>query len=232
MKIKLFVFDMAGTTVDDAGDSVAVCLAAALANAGVVVSHAQIDPVMGIPKPMAIRELLTLVRGGEPSDGEVNIIHEDFRARMVAHYRSDPSVNQVPGADEVFATLKRSGVRVALDTGFDREIVRVILSRLGWDGVVDDWVASDEVARGRPWPDMIHELMKRAGITDAAQVAKVGDSVSDIEEGLNAKCGWVGAIRNVRTRDELHRFPGVHAMDSIREIPAALGLSRAAGSPS
>ena len=36
---------------------------------------------------------------------------------------------------------------------------------------------------------MVHALMKRNGITDARRVAKAGDTVRDVEEGLHAGVG-------------------------------------------
>jgi phosphoglycolate phosphatase-like HAD superfamily hydrolase len=41
---------------------------------------------------------------------------------------------------------------------------------------------------------MIHKAMQHFGITDPAAVGKVGDTLSDIEEGRNAGCGLVVAI--------------------------------------
>ena len=55
--------------------------------------------------------------------------------------------------------------KVALDTGFTRAIADVILARLGWDStVVDASVASDEVERGRPYPDLIYRAMASTGV--------------------------------------------------------------------
>jgi beta-phosphoglucomutase-like phosphatase (HAD superfamily) len=113
-------------------------------------------------------------------------------------------------------------VRVALDTGFDRAIVDAIIDRLDWRDAVDDSIASDEVERGRPAPDMIRALMKRAGLTDPSRVAKLGDSVSDIDEGLNAGCGFVGAIVNVRTQPFLASYPAVTQVHSLAALPESL----------
>ncbi len=70
---------------------------------------------------------------------------------------------------EFSRALKRSGIRVALDTGFNRSITQVILDRLGWSQsrLIDATICSDEVRRGRPHPDMIQALMARLGVGDA-----------------------------------------------------------------
>lgn len=57
MKIQLVVFDMAGTTVRD-DDAVHHCLAAALAADQVCVNREEVNAVMGIAKPLAIKTLL------------------------------------------------------------------------------------------------------------------------------------------------------------------------------
>src|SRR5436189_161649 len=79
------------------------------------------------------------------------------------------------------------------------------LARLGWmrDGLVDVTVSSDEVAQGRPAPDLIYRAMQRTGITEASRVAKVGDTPSDLQEGQAAGCGWIiGVTAGSHTQDE------------------------------
>src|SRR5205085_449020 len=115
----------------------------------------------------------------------VTRLHDDFLRRMISFYRTDGEVAPTDGAEEVFSELRRAGVRVGLDTGFSRDIVDVILQRLGWTGtrVIDFSVASDEVAHGRPAPDLILESMRRAGVVSPQQVAKAGDTPADLLEG-------------------------------------------------
>lgn len=218
MPIKMAVFDMAGTTVWDGDNAVARCVCDALRAAGADVSEADVDPVMGMPKPQAVRMLLEQARGAAPSASEVTAVHADFQARAIEHYRAGPGVRELDGATDAFEALRRHGVRVTLDTGFDRTILDAIVARLGWHTLLDDTIASDEVAHGRPAPDLILALMERAGLTDPAEVAKIGDSVSDIEQGLNNRCGLVAAMQGDRTRPVMHRFPGVHAVESLAEF--------------
>ncbi len=62
-------------------------------------------------------------------------------------------------------------------------------------GLIDDYIASDEVEEGRPQPFMIQALMKRAGISDSKEVIKIGDTEVDVNEGRNAGC-FIGGSRN------------------------------------
>lgn len=226
--IQMIVFDVAGTTVRDEGDAVARAVVSALAFAGVDATVRDVDLVMGIPKPLAIRQLMTHGRGSPPEDGEVERVHEHFRDAMIQHYRSHDGVAGMPGAERVFRVLRESGVKVTLDTGFDRGILEAILERLGWHDLLDATIASDEVAEGRPAPLMINALMRTVGVEEPAAICKVGDSVSDMEEGLNAGCGLVVAMLNERTRPALPGFPMVRGIASLEELPAMLAPATAA----
>jgi len=225
--IELAVFDMAGTTVED-GDAVNASFRAALSSASIEVDPVAVNAVMGLPKPEAIRILLS-GNCHQVSDLLVDAIHEDFVRRMREHYEFDPFVREVPGAAAAFAALRRAGILVALNTGFSRTICATLLSRLGWHApaVIDADVASDEVPRGRPHPDMIRLLMSRLGIKDPSRVAKVGDTRADLEEGANAGCGLViGVTSGTFTREELRTYPHTHILDSVAEVPTLVFSSQ------
>lgn len=222
--IRLAVFDVAGTTVLD-GDAVFECLAGAL-EPRMPVERNAVMAVMGIPKPVAIRTLLAESGrlDGASLNAAVNEVHDAFRAAMIDRYRHGP-ITPAEHAEAVFAVLRRAQIKVALDTGFSRDILDVVLTRLGWSrGVVDISVASDEVNRGRPHPDLIFRAMALAGVPFASDVIKIGDTPSDVQEGLTAGCGRVfGVTYGTHQRDEL-TAPGVEIIDSLAELPAAIGL--------
>jgi phosphonatase-like hydrolase len=228
--IELVVFDMAGTTVHD-GNAVSTCFRAALAGIHVYPKLGAVDAVMGLHKPEAIRRLLE-ASGIRFGDYEVDTVHADFARRMERYYAADPAVREIPGAAKVFAELRRSGIKVALNTGFGRTIVTAILRRLNWTTAVDAVVASDEVPHGRPHPDMIRHLMTKLGITDSKHVAKVGDTLVDLEEGKNAGCGLIiGVTTGSFTREQLAAFPASRVVDSVTDVPAILlGLAAGTGS--
>jgi phosphonatase-like hydrolase len=226
MPITLVVFDLAGTTVHDE-DSVNGCLREALAAAGLAVSAEAVNEVMGLPKPEALRALIegSVLRAGLID--QVGTIHDDFLDRMVRFYQTDPSVREIEGTSATFARLRAAGVRVTVNTGFSREIVQVILDRLGWAdrGLLDASVASDEVPRGRPHPDMIRHLMERLGVQDARNVAKVGDTPADLLEGQSAGCSFIiGVTEGTHTREQLEAYPHTHLIGSVAELPTLLGL--------
>jgi phosphonatase-like hydrolase len=225
--IELVVFDMAGTTVYD-GDAVNASFRAALAASGIAADPAAVNRVMGLPKPEAIRILLEEIGrplGVAPSAETVNAIHEEFTGCMRRFYATDPAVREIPGAAVTFAALRRAGIQVALNTGFFRPVADVLLTRLGWraPAVIDADVASDEVPRGRPHPDMVRHLMARLGVRDARRVAKVGDTRADLEEGTNAGCGLViGVTTGSCSREQLQAWPHSHILNSVAEVPGLL----------
>jgi phosphonatase-like hydrolase len=225
MNIDLVVFDMAGTTVNDE-DGVNRCVRAALAEVGLVVTPEAVNEVMGIPKPLALRHLME--NGGRQElVSRLDDIHADFVVRMIQFYQTDSSVREIAGASDTFRRLHRAGMKVALDTGFSRDIAGVILERLGWNDrtLVDITVTSDEVPRGRPHPDMIVKAMRDLGITDARRVAKVGDTPSDLQEGTAAGCGLViGVTEGSHTAIQLEPFEHTHLIGTVAELPKLLGI--------
>ena len=220
----MVVFDMAGTTVKDEDNAVASAVRQALAEFGVEIDLTDVNPVMGMPKPLAVRTLLDQFTGESSSAQQV---HKRFQDIIVAHYKEGPDVQEMPGTTEVFRALRDAGIKVTLDTGFDRLTLNTIVERLGWSELLDASVASDEVANGRPAPDMIERLMQECGVTDPCAVCKIGDSISDIEQGINADCGLVVAMLCERTRDEYAKYDGVVSVNGIEELLPFLGIEAA-----
>ncbi|HEY3788984.1 MAG TPA: phosphonatase-like hydrolase [Urbifossiella sp.] len=221
--IELVVFDMAGTTVFD-GDAVNASFRAAFSAHGIAADPAAVAAVMGYHKPEAIRTLL-LAAGRPAMSAEVDAIHTAFVGLMKDYYAASPDVREIQGATEAFAKLRASGVKVALNTGFGREIADVLLARLRWHSpkVIDASIASDEVARGRPHPDMIRALMGRLGVRDSKAVAKVGDTAVDLEEATNAGCGLViGVTTGSFTREQLQTRPHTHLVASVEAVPSLI----------
>jgi phosphonatase-like hydrolase len=231
--IELVVFDLAGTTVED-GDAVNATFRATLAARHIEADPVAVNAVMGLPKPEAIRILLDefgRLGGMPPTPENIDAVHEEFTARMCAYYATDPSVREIPGAAGTFATLRQAGIKVALNSGFFRPIADALLGRLGWHvpAVIDAVVTSDEVRRGRPYPDMIQHLMMRLDVSDTRRVAKVGDTKADLEEGTNAGCGLViGVTTGSSSPDQLRAYPHTHILASVAEVTAILGCGTAA----
>jgi phosphonatase-like hydrolase len=225
LPIQLVVFDMAGTTVAEGG-AVYQSLRNTLADNGLDIPADAVHEVKGMDKREALRILIESSAMRDQLLPGLDAIHEDFVERLIEFYRSDPAVTEMPGASETFRRLHQAGVKVALNTGFNRQIVEALLERLGWANspLIDATVASDEVERGRPHPDMIQHLMFKLGVTDPQRTAKVGDTPADLLEGRNAGCGLVfGVTGGSSTREQLERFPHDHLINSVSQLPELLG---------
>jgi phosphonatase-like hydrolase len=221
MAIKLVVFDMAGTTVEDK-DNVHEALIRGFELNNYEINRDDANSVMGIPKPVAIRTLLEQKFALKEKTGElVAKIHADFVKEMIAFYKNDPSVKSKKNAEETFKALRDRGIMVGIDTGFSRDIADTIFDRLKWKEhhLIDLTVTSDEVNNGRPFPDMIYKAMHDANIKTADEVAKVGDTVSDLQEGTSAGCKYViGITTGAFTREALEPEQHTHLVDDLLEV--------------
>jgi len=226
MSVQLVVFDLAGTTVKENFD-VQRILKNAFGKARLEITIEQANKVMGIPKPVAIRQLLEQLKHDSINDEIIRTIHADFVTDMIRFYEHDQSVQENVGVTETFKKLKQQGVKVVVDTGFDRPIVDALLNRMGWsaNGLMDGSVTSDEVAHGRPYPDLIYRAMEITDVLDVKTVAKVGDTISDLQEGQAAGCGWViGIASGAFSKSQLALVSHTHLIDQIPEILPILGF--------
>lgn len=222
-QIQLAVFDMAGTTIHDE-NSVAKAFQRALNLHGYPkVTLQEANEKMGYSKPQAIRDLLLI---HEPdldkiTDSLIEEIHSAFVQGMLDFYANDPSIRAVADAEEVFEALQKMGIKVALDTGFSRDITDIILKRVGWaDGrLVNASAASDEVPMGRPFPHMIQKIMAELGVTDPKSVIKIGDTEVDVNEGHNAGCLMsIGITSGVFSEEELIPHRPTHLAKNLKEV--------------
>ena len=223
MSIKLAVFDMAGTTVSDNND-VAKAFQKAFAANGMNITEESVNPLMGYHKPLAIQMVLEKT-AIEFDTRFIERIHEDFENEMIDFYEYDSEVKPMSGAEEIFVYLKEKNIQVALNTGFSKNIANTIVNRFQWKekGLINDFIGSDEVAMGRPYPFMIERLMFRAGIDEPMCVAKIGDTAVDIEEGQNAGCRYVVAVTTgAYLHDDLQKKNPTHIVNHLLELPAIL----------
>jgi phosphonatase-like hydrolase len=223
--VELVVLDIAGTTVDD-GQQVYRVLGETARAHGADVTPAEIERWHGSAKHEALRAMLTPPGGQPPSAQRLQTVVADFRDRLTAAYRATPPT-PLPGIPEALADLRAAGVKVALNTGFDRDIVDSLLTTLGWQGdsVVDAVVCGSDVATGRPAPFMIFGAMERLGIIDVARVLVAGDTPRDLEAGVNAGAACVvGVLSGAGTAEELGIHRHTHLLGSVADLPEFLGV--------
>ena len=215
----LVVFDIAGTTVRDKGN-IAEAFIDAFKQFGISVPIEEVNKVMGWRKKDAIVLLLGKFQGKADIQSEelVEEIHTAFIQNMISFYENDEDLQPLDYAEELFQQLRANNIKVALNTGFTKDITDVILRKLNWkEGqMIDFAVCSDEVPEGRPYPYMIQELMKRSEIIDAKQVVKVGDTEVDVQEGRNADCGLViGITTRAYSKELLEQYQPDEIIDHL-----------------
>jgi phosphonatase-like hydrolase len=215
--LRLFVFDMAGTTVDE-GNVVYKILLATLREAGYELELPLVLRVgAGKEKRRAIRDLLEhLGRGTEHTD----TYYRRFREKLAGAY-TDLDVRPFAGAADLIRRLRAGGVAVGLNTGYDRTTAEGLLQKMDWtEGRhYDHLVTADDVSVGRPAPDMIHRLMELADVRVPDFVAKAGDSAIDIEEGRRAGCGLtVGVTTGAQSRPQLVRAGADLVVDDLAHL--------------
>ncbi|TFH17195.1 HAD family hydrolase, partial [Candidatus Bathyarchaeota archaeon] len=195
-RIKLVVFDMAGTTVDDEVDGLPLVLKSyddALRSHGVEVPMEALNAQRGRDKWTVIKEL-----GGDKAEA----IYSAFIGVLSQNITK---VREVEGTADTFRFLREHGVRVVASTGFPVEIAEPMIEHLGWlrNELIDGWVCSEQVGASRPDPAMIVSSMKKYGVSDPRAVIKVDDTVKGIEEGVNAGVYTVGVLTGTQSIQQL-----------------------------
>jgi len=215
-KPRLVVFDMDGTTVKDNGQ-VAAAFTAALAEHDVEITSEQLSSVRGSSKREAV---LRLIPEGPERTCLAEAAYTSFREHLMQRFRA-MGVEPVDGAAKVFQWLRAEGVRVALNTGFDRAVTELLLTALNWkEEVVDAVICGDDVRQGRPAPYLIFHAMEATETTSVLQVANVGDTILDLKAGHNACVRWnVGVLSGAHDRQLLEQAPHTHLLESIAELP-------------
>lgn len=210
---------MAGTVVDE--DNVVYKTLQKMINAaGYNYSLEQVlEFGAGKEKLQAIKDILPLdgkIHTAEEADG----IFQNFKAELKAAYEA-LDVKEQKGATSVFKTLKENGIKVVLNTGYDRYTAESLVAKIGWKQGenFDSLITATDVVNGRPNPDMIHLAMEQLGIEEAQTVVKIGDSAIDITEGKNANCGLTfGVTTGAQTAAQLETAAPSHIVNSLDEM--------------
>ena len=138
-----------------------------------------------------------------------------------AYFGPASPVKPIPGAVACFDRLRAAGVKVALDTGYPRPLAQALVDQNGFGPHINALIVSEDVGAGRPFPYMIHALMKQLGLMDVRRVAKTGDTARDMEEGVNAGCGLVAGVLSGADDAATLRAAGAHVViGSVDEITA------------
>jgi phosphonoacetaldehyde hydrolase len=203
-KIRLVIFDWAGTTIDHGSRAPLAPFIRAFAQQGVEISIDEARAPMGVSKIDHVRAILRMPavarrwcerHGNDAGEGDVTELYRQFRELQLEVI--DDFGRLVPGVLEVVKVLRRRGIAVGATTGYFREATERVYRAAAAQGFSPDHcLCADDVPAGRPAPWMIFRIMEALGVFPPAAVVKVGDTIVDIGEGLSAGAWTVGVLRS------------------------------------
>jgi HAD superfamily hydrolase (TIGR01509 family) len=170
--IEAVVFDMDGVLVDTEHGWDEVREALTEEWGGRYTAEAQ-EAMMGMSSLEWSRYLHETVGLREPPER----INDEVVRRMLGRYETDLPV--VPGAPDAVRRVADAGLRLGVASSSNRPLIDAVLQRLGLTDLFAVTVSSEEVARGKPAPDVYAEAARRLGVEPRRAIA-VEDSASGI----------------------------------------------------
>lgn len=203
--LKAVIFDWAGTICDFGSLAPVLALQTLFSRYGVPISATEARGPMGRAKRDHIADIVALpdvaqrwsrTHGSPPHAGDVDRLFSDFLPIQLQTIRERATL--IPGALPMVAELRKRGLRIGSTTGYTAEMMaalRPLAAELGY--VPDAVLTVSDVPAGRPAPWMALRCAEQLSVWPLSAIVKVGDTVADVEEGLNAgmwtvayaKCG-------------------------------------------
>jgi len=251
--VKAVILDWAGTTLDYGCFAPAVVFVEVYKRQGIPITTEQAREPMGAHKKVHIRMISEMesvrrmwqgAHGRLPNEDDVETLFQDFvplQLACLAQY-----ADLIPGTLEAVADFRRRGLKIGSTTGYTTEMMEVLQEEARKRGYVpDSSVCAAQVPAGRPHPWMCLQNAMNLELYPMEAFVKVGDTLPDIAEGLNAGMWTVGLAK---TGNELglteqetaalepkvlqgkldrayqrFRQAGAHfVVDSIAEVPSIL----------
>lgn len=153
-------------------------------------------------------------------DFPIPLTFEEFQARRnaVVAERIATSLQLMPGLAPLLEYLRAHGVRMAVATSGTRDYIERSLARFGLTRYFEAVACIDDVARGKPHPDLVLKALELTG-TDPADAVMLEDSPHGVEAARRAGVFCVA----VPTRGiPLDRFAAADAI--AKDLPSFLRL--------
>ncbi|WP_218004818.1 HAD family hydrolase [Actinomadura macra] len=215
--ITIACLDLAGTTVAD-GDLVETAFAEAIAALGIASGTAAHERSMARVRESRGGSKIEIFRSlfDEARAQAANLAFQQSYDQLVDRHGLRP----VPGADRAIERIRGAGVRVCLLTGFARSTQARILDTLGWWDRADLTLCPEDVARGRPWPDLVLTAALRLGADDVRHIAVCGDTANDMRTGRRSGASIVaGVLTGAHDRPRLLAAGATHVLPSVAAFP-------------
>ena len=193
-RLQAVILDWAGTTVDHGSLAPIRVLQKIFSDRGIEISEEEARRDMGVLKKDHIRALLGVPRIATrweqryqqtPGEKEVESLFADFVPQQMECLVECSTV--ISGVTDTVDSLRDRGLKIGSTTGYTRPLMDILLPHAARQGYAPDCAfCPDDVGAGRPYPWMIYENAVRMRVFPFEAVVKIGDTIADIEEGLNA----------------------------------------------
>ncbi len=197
------ILDWSGTTVDYGCFAPTVVFVELFKEHGVPISMAEARGPMGKYKRDHVRQIMQTpavaarwlsVHDRLPDEKDVEALYQAFIPRQIDCITLYADL--IPGVKDTIDAYHERGLKVGSTTGYTRQMMEVLLPEVrkrGYDP--DSLVCPDDVGGGRPAPWMCFQNARNLGIYPMESFVKIGDTLPDIEEGLNAGIWTIGLAK-------------------------------------
>jgi len=224
-KIKMAIFDVAGTTAQDGG-LVVEAFQSAMVSMGTSLGTPEMERMTNyVNATMGERKIDVFMHLCDGNSERANIAHDRFIENYISLVNAG-KLREFEGITDLFDQLRESGVAVAITTGFPRDILQTIIGWRKGAPHIDFSVASSEVAKGRPAPDMIFraiELYNKRFTTHigAEDTAVIGDTEADIKAGVSAGASIIaGVSTGAHNPEQLFHAGATHVLEGSVHLPS------------
>ncbi|MFN8499650.1 MAG: phosphonoacetaldehyde hydrolase [Anaerolineae bacterium] len=197
------IFDWAGTTVDYGCFAPVAVFVEVFRQRGVPITIGQARAPMGLAKrdhiraiasAPAVAEAWRAAHGRDPSEADIDSMFEDSVPLQMSILLNHADV--IPGVAETVAACRARGLKLGSTTGYSRPLMAALVPAAAAGGYAPDaWVCPSDAPAGRPAPFMAYLNAIQLQVYPMAALVKVGDTVPDIAEGLNAGMWTVGVAK-------------------------------------
>ncbi|MEN6451667.1 MAG: HAD family phosphatase [Thermoguttaceae bacterium] len=125
----------------------------------------------------------------------------------------------MPGAIELLRSLHGAGFRLAVGSSGPPQNVRMVIERLGAEGLFEATVTGDDVTRGKPDPEVFLLAAERLGVPPARS-AVIEDAPAGVAAANAAGMASVGLVSTGRKPEDLVAARAV--VRSLREISPSM----------
>ncbi len=201
--VQAVVLDWAGTAVDHGCMAPAAVFVEVFKSFDIDVTTQQARMFMGVEKKEHIRKMCALEQvsaawqakyGKAPDETDIQILYDKTFSLM--NKAIADNAEPIEGVIETMDKLRAMGIKVGSSTGYVSGMMDVLVPLAEEKGYRPDAVfCSSDAPAGRPWPWMCYLNAITLGVYPMEAMVKIGDTVADIEEGLNAGMWTIGVTR-------------------------------------